>query len=123
MNQYRTHTCGELREADVNKTVTLAGWIHRKRNLGNLCFVDLRDHYGITQCVVDSSSDLFDKLNDIRVESVIGVTGKVLHRESVNKNMPTGDIEIKVEAVEFIPGRKCCLFRWRWKTTRRKNCV
>ena len=100
MNQYRTHTCGELREADVNKTVTLAGWIHRKRNLGNLCFVDLRDHYGITQCVVDSSSDLFDKLNDIRVESVIGVTGKVLHRESVNKNMPTGDIEIKVEAVE-----------------------
>ena len=79
MNQYRTHTCGELREADVNKTVTLAGWIHRKRNLGNLCFVDLRDHYGITQCVVDSSSDLFDKLNDIRVESVIGVTGKVLH--------------------------------------------
>lgn len=100
MNQYRTHTCGELREADVNKTVTLAGWIHRKRNLGNLCFVDLRDHYGITQCVVDSSSDLFDKLNDIRVESVIGVTGKVLHRESVNKNMPTGDIEIKVETVE-----------------------
>ncbi len=100
MNQYRTHTCGELREKDVNKTVILAGWIHRKRNLGNLCFIDLRDHYGITQCVIDSSSDLFDKINDIRVESVIGVTGKVLHRESVNKNMPTGDIEIKVEALE-----------------------
>lgn len=99
MNQYRTHTCGELRVADVNKTVTIAGWIHRKRNLGNLCFIDLRDHYGITQCVVDSSSALFEKIKDIRVESVIGVTGKVLNRESVNKNMPTGDIEIKVEDI------------------------
>ena len=54
MNSYRTHTCGELRSSDVNKEVKLAGWIHRKRNLGNLCFVDLRDHYGITQCVFDS---------------------------------------------------------------------
>lgn len=61
MNSYRTHTCGELRSSDVNKEVKLAGWIHRKRNLGNLCFVDLRDHYGITQCVFDSSSDLFEK--------------------------------------------------------------
>ncbi len=101
MNQYRTHTCGELRLENVNQTVTLAGWIHRKRNLGNLCFIDLRDHYGITQCVLDSSSDLFDKIKDIRVESVIGVTGKVLKRESINPNMPTGDIEIAVEAIEI----------------------
>lgn len=100
MSEYRTHTCGELRETDVNKTVKLAGWIHRKRNLGNLCFVDLRDHYGITQCVFDSSSDLFGKIEALRVESVIGITGKVIKRESVNKNMPTGDIEIKVEAIE-----------------------
>lgn len=100
MSEYRTHTCGELRETDVNKTVKLAGWIHRKRNLGNLCFVDLRDHYGITQCVFDSSSDLFEKIEALRVESVIGITGKVIKRESVNKNMPTGDIEIKVEAIE-----------------------
>jgi len=101
MTQYRTHTCGELRLENVNQTVTLAGWIHRKRNLGNLCFIDLRDHYGITQCVLDSSSTLFEKIKDIRVESVIGVTGKVLKRESVNPNMPTGDIEIAVEAIEI----------------------
>ena len=96
MQSYRTHTCGELLAADINKEVKLAGWIHRKRNLGNLCFVDLRDHYGITQCVVDSNSDLFAKVEALRPESVVGVAGKVVARESVNKNMPTGDIEIKV---------------------------
>ncbi len=96
MNEYRTHTCGQLRATDVGQQVKLAGWIHRKRNLGNLCFVDLRDHYGITQCVFDSSSDLFSKISDTRVESVVGVEGKVIARESVNKNMPTGDIEIEV---------------------------
>ena len=101
MNEYRTHTCGQLRAADVGQHVKLAGWIHRKRNLGNLCFVDLRDHYGITQCVFDSSSDLFEKIKDTRVESVVGIEGKVVARESVNKNMPTGDIEIKVSAVEI----------------------
>lgn len=100
MNSYRTHTCGELRATDVNKTVKLAGWIHRKRNLGNLCFIDLRDHYGITQCVVDSSSDLFAEIEALRPESVVGFTGLVIARESVNKNMPTGDIEIAVNAVE-----------------------
>ncbi len=99
MNEYRTHTCGELRAEHIGQSVKLAGWIHRKRNLGNLCFIDLRDHYGITQCVFDSSSDLFDKIKDIRVESVIGIIGEVVARESVNKNMPTGDIEIKAEEV------------------------
>lgn len=99
MNEYRTHTCGDLRSSDVGKKVKLAGWIHRKRNLGNLCFVDLRDHYGLTQCVVDSSSDLFEKIENIRVESVVGFEGKVVARESVNKNMPTGDIEVKVSAL------------------------
>ena len=101
MNCYRTHTCGELRAADINKEVKLAGWVHRKRNLGNLCFVDLRDHYGITQCVFDSHSDLFETIQSIRPESVIGITGKVIARESVNKNMPTGDIEIVVSALEI----------------------
>ena len=99
MNEYRTHTCGELRAEDAGKQVKLAGWIHRKRNLGNLCFIDLRDHYGITQCVFDSSSDLFNKIKDIRVESVVGFVGTVVLRESINKNMPTGDIEIKVSDV------------------------
>ena len=100
MNRYRTHTCGELRASDKGKEVKLAGWIHRKRNLGNLCFVDLRDHYGITQCVFDSHSYLFEKIEALRVESVIGITGEVVIRESVNKNIPTGDVEIKVKALE-----------------------
>ncbi|MBE6443176.1 MAG: aspartate--tRNA ligase [Alphaproteobacteria bacterium] len=96
MNTYRTHTCGELRKEHIGQKIKLAGWIQRKRNLGNLCFVDLRDHYGITQCVFDSSSDLFVKIEEIRPESVIGIDGEVILRESINKNMPTGDIEIKV---------------------------
>ncbi len=100
MQSYRTHTCGELRAQDIGKEVKLAGWIHRKRNLGNLCFIDLRDHYGITQCVVDSNSDLFEKVQALRPESVVGFSGKVIARESVNKHMPTGDIEIKVSALE-----------------------
>lgn len=100
MQSYRTHTCGELRAADINQEVRLAGWIHRKRNLGNLCFIDLRDHYGITQCVVDSNSELFAKVEALRPESVVGFSGTVIARESVNKNMPTGDIEIKVHALE-----------------------
>ena len=100
MFEYRTHTCGILRKEDAGKKVKLAGWIHRKRNLGGLCFVDLRDHYGITQCVFDCNSDLFNKIDNIRVESVVGIEGEVVIRESVNKNMPTGDVEIKVSNVE-----------------------
>ncbi|MBR2137504.1 MAG: aspartate--tRNA ligase [Alphaproteobacteria bacterium] len=99
MNEYRTHTCGQLRSENIGQSVKLAGWIHRKRNLGNLCFVDLRDHYGITQCVFDSASNLFEQIQNIRVESVIGIVGTVVARESVNKNMPTGDIEIKVDEI------------------------
>lgn len=98
MKEYRTHTCGELRSTHIGQKVKLAGWIHRKRNLGNLCFVDLRDHYGITQCVVNSSSDLFEKVENTRVESVVGFEGEVVARESVNKNMPTGDVELKVSS-------------------------
>lgn len=98
MKEYRTHTCGELRQAHIGQKVKLAGWIHRKRNLGNLCFVDLRDHYGITQCVVDSSSDLFEKVESTRVESVVGFEGEVFPRESINKNIPTGEIELKVSS-------------------------
>ncbi len=101
MQNYRTHNCGELRSADINKEVKLSGWIHRKRNLGNLCFVDLRDHYGITQCVIDSASELFAKVEALRPESVVGFSGVVIARESVNQNMPTGDIEIKVNALEI----------------------
>lgn len=101
MNKYRTHNCAQLRISDLGKTVKIAGWIHRTRDLGNLCFVDLRDHYGITQCVLDSSSEIFKQISDLRAESVVGLTGKVVAREgNTNKNMPTGEIELLVSEVE-----------------------
>ena len=99
MNEYRNFTCGQLRASDAGKRVKLAGWIHRKRNLGNLCFVDLRDHYGSTQCVFDSASPLFEQIQNIRAESVIGIDGEAVIRENINKNIPTGEIEIKVDGL------------------------
>jgi len=92
---YRTHTCGELRIADKGKTVTLAGWVQKVRNLGSMAFVDLRDRYGITQLVFDGSVE-FGR------EYVIQVTGEVLERESKNPKMPTGDIELKVASVNIL---------------------
>ncbi|MBB4265438.1 aspartate--tRNA ligase [Roseospira visakhapatnamensis] len=101
MHAFRTHTCGQLRRSDVGQTVRLSGWIHRKRDHGNLLFVDLRDHYGLTQCVADVSSDIFPVLEGARVESVITVTGRVIARseETINPRLPTGDVEIGVDAV------------------------
>ena len=92
---YRTHTCGELRIADKGKTVTLAGWVQKVRNLGSMAFVDLRDRYGITQLVFDGSVD-FGR------EFVIQATGEVLERESKNAKIPTGDIEIKVSSFNIL---------------------
>jgi len=102
MHAFRTHTCGQLRRSDVGQTVRLSGWIHRKRDHGNLLFVDLRDHYGLTQCVLDISSEVFPTLEGARVESVITVTGRVIARsdETVNPRLPTGEIEIGVDTVE-----------------------
>jgi len=99
---YRTHTCGELRAENAGKTATLSGWVHRKRDHGNLLFVDLRDNYGITQCVVDTDSPCFSTLEKVRPESVITVQGEVLKRtpETVNPKMPTGEVELKVASVE-----------------------
>ncbi len=94
-NEYRTHNCGELRISDVGKHVKIAGWINSIRNLGGLTFVTLRDHFGITQLLVDGIS-LPSK------ESVISASGVVLERESKNPKMPTGDIEIKVESIEVL---------------------
>jgi len=98
MHLYRTHSCGQLRKADAGTTARLSGWVHRKRDHGNLLFVDLRDHYGLTQCVIDVSSPVFKVLEGARPESVITVTGTVVARsdDTVNSNLPTGDIEIKV---------------------------
>ncbi len=99
MHPYRTDTCGALRREDAGREARLSGWIHRKRDHGNLLFIDLRDHYGITQCVIDVSSPLFEALEALRLESVITVTGKVVERtpETVNPKLPTGEIELRIQ--------------------------
>src|SRR5258705_2109224 len=101
MHAYRTHNCTELRASNVGETVRLSGWIHRKRDHGHLLFVDLRDHYGITQLVTDTGSPAFKTLDRIRVESVVTVTGEVVARssETVNPNLATGEIEIRAGEV------------------------
>jgi aspartyl-tRNA synthetase len=98
MHAYRSHTCGELRLADAGQTVRLSGWVHRKRDHGQLLFIDLRDHYGITQCVIDVSSPLFPEAEALRLESVITVTGRVAKRteDTVNPNLPTGEVELYI---------------------------
>lgn len=104
MHEYRTHRCGDLRIEHAGEKVRLSGWIHRKRDHGNLLFVDLRDHYGITQCVVDSSSPIFGVVEDARNETVICVTGKVVPRsdETVNFSIPTGEVELVIREVEVL---------------------
>jgi aspartyl-tRNA synthetase len=99
MHAYRTHSCGALRLGDAGKIVRLSGWVHRKRDHGQLMFVDLRDHYGITQCVLDSASPVFKLAEALKLESVITVTGKVVARsaETVNTGLPTGAIEVQAE--------------------------
>src|SRR6266550_2863731 len=101
MHAYRTHTCAELRADDVGETVRLSGWVHRKRDHGHLLFVDLRDHYGITQIVADTASPSFKMLDRIRVESVVTVEGEVVARspETVNSSLSTGQIEIRAGEV------------------------
>ena len=99
MHIYRTHNCSELRLKDKNKTVKLSGWVHRKRDHGNLLFIDLRDHYGITQVVLDKKNKYFPTAEKTSSESVITVTGKVVPRsdETLNTKIPTGEIEISVD--------------------------
>jgi aspartyl-tRNA synthetase len=101
MHPYRTHTCGELRLDQSGTEVRISGWVHRKRDHGNLLFVDLRDHYGLTQCVIDASSPLFKVVEDVRPESVITVTGRVVERteDTVNSTLPTGEVEVTMDEV------------------------
>jgi aspartyl-tRNA synthetase len=98
MHRYRTHTCGALRAVDTGRTVRLSGWVHRKRDHGQLLFIDLRDHYGITQCVIDISSPLFMAAEALRLESVVTLTGRVAARseDTVNPNLPTGEVELVI---------------------------
>ena len=103
LHPYRSHTCGVLREEHVGDTVRLSGWIHSKRDHGNLVFIDLRDEFGLTQCVIDVSSSLFQIIEMARVESVITVTGPVVERsvETVNLNITTGRVEVQIAGVEI----------------------
>ena len=101
MHPYRTHTCGELRLGEVGSPARLSGWVHRKRDHGNLLFVDLRDQTGITQCVIDVSSELFSLAEAVRVESVLTVTGRVVKRsqDTVNASLPTGEVELTMDEI------------------------
>ena len=104
MHAYRTHTCGELRAGDAGQPARLSGWIHRKRDHGGLLFIDLRDHYGLTQLVLSPETPGFSLAERLRAESVIRADGRVLARsgDTINPNLPTGEIEVRVEALEVL---------------------
>ena len=104
MNKYRTHTCSELGEKDIGKNVKISGWLHRKRDHGNLLFLDIRDHFGITQCVIENKDKNFKTLEKIKPESVLLVEGNVIKRseETINKDLKTGSIEIKIKNFEIL---------------------
>ena len=104
MNKYRTHKCNELRKSDVDKSVSLSGWINKKRDHGNLLFIDLRDNYGITQCIIDKENKNFSELEKTQLETVIKVNGKVVNRsdETKNKDIETGEIEVAISEYETL---------------------
>jgi aspartyl-tRNA synthetase len=104
MHPYRTHTCGALRAEHVGQEVRLSGWVHRKRDHGQLLFLDLRDDAGLTQAVIDVSSPIFTEVEKVRVESVVCVTGQCVRRdpETVNSKLPTGEIEVRVERFDVL---------------------
>ncbi|MFZ1565943.1 OB-fold nucleic acid binding domain-containing protein, partial [Sphingorhabdus sp.] len=101
MHAYRTHKCAELSASHVGETVRLSGWVHRKRDHGGVLFVDLRDHYGMTQIVADSDSPALPVLEGLRIESVITIDGEVKARSAatVNPNLPTGEIEVFARSI------------------------
>ena len=98
----RTHNNGELRNSDIGKEVTLVGWVAKRRNLGGIIFIDLRDRYGITQIVCKPDNPMYETLETVKNEYVLQVSGKVLERESKNKNLPTGDIEVEANKVKIL---------------------
>jgi aspartyl-tRNA synthetase len=108
MNKYRSHNCAELSEKEIDKDVCLSGWLHRKRDHGNLLFIDLRDHYGITQCVIENKNDFFPILEKSRPESVLKIIGKVVKRSTSTENidLKTGKIEVMIKSVEILSNAK-----------------
>ena len=120
MNKYRSHKCDQLTKNDVGMNVSLAGWVNKKRDHGNLLFIDLRDNYGITQCIIDKDNSSFKEIEKIKLETVISVEGKVLNRseETINKDIDTGEIENKdlIVATEKKPNKeelKNAMFAWK----------
>jgi len=104
LNKYRSHNCEELRKKDVGKKVFLSGWINKKRDHGNLLFIDLRDNYGITQCIIDKENQNFSKIEKIQLETVIKINGKVVDRskETINDEIKTGEIEVAIETFNIL---------------------
>ena len=123
MHPYRTHTCGELRPSHVGETARISGWVHRKRDHGNLVFVDLRDHHGLTQCVIDAASPVFPQAGTLRPETVITVTGEVVPRapDAVNPRLATGAVELAVRELTVLSGAEPLPFRSRATRTSRKR--
>ena len=108
MNKYRTHNCAELTINNIGKQTILSGWIHKKRDHGNLLFIDLRDHYGMTQCVIDNKNEHFSSLEKIKLETVIRIEGEVVARtsETINKELATGSIEVLVKNFNVLGSTK-----------------
>ena len=105
MNKYRSHLCNQLNKDDSGSSVLISGWVHRKRDHGNLLFIDLRDHYGITQCVIDKSNeDLLFIAEKLKSETVISISGNVVLRdnETINENLDTGKIEVVIENIQIL---------------------
>jgi len=104
LSKYRTHTCGELNTSNKGQKINLSGWINKKRDHGNLLFIDLRDNYGITQCVVDKDNQVFKNIEKLPLESVIKISGEVIERnkETINPNLSTGEIEISINEFEIL---------------------
>jgi aspartyl-tRNA synthetase len=104
LNKYRTHNCNELKRKNNNQEIILSGWINKKRDHGNLLFIDLRDNYGVTQCIIDKSNSSFKKLEKIQLESVIKIKGKVVVRskDTINSEINTGEIEVNIDSYEVI---------------------
>ena len=104
MNKYRTHNCNALNLKNKNEKIILAGWINKKRDHGNLLFIDLRDNFGVTQCVVDNSSNCFKELEKLQLETVIKIEGNVVERtkETINTDLSTGKIEVKIQSFEIL---------------------
>jgi aspartyl-tRNA synthetase len=108
MTKYRTHKCSDLNEKEINKIVHLSGWLHRKRDHGNLLFIDLRDHYGITQCVIENNNNYFPILEKSKPETVLKIIGKVVKRAKGTENLDlkTGQIEVSIQSVEILSNAK-----------------